>query len=274
MAVGPSAKTWSVPKSTKRLPTHGYVFGTCVTKSGGCVVAILAGRGEWLLQYFDSNGSLLRANPTRQTKNSKCYEVYHVQETPEGHIAAASRTSVTVWSKDGKLIFEHGKNMFKFAKMIAVRSSGEIVVSDTDDRSVNLISAAGQQITKLSCTFQCPVGVTVDSNDNIIVADWDGKIRIFDDCNEIIRTFGTKGDQQNEFDCPYGLAVDCEDNIIVADMWNNRISLFTFEGQFIRYLGYDTARPAYVSVSTRTDVNLKRLLFSDFTGASLIMFDY
>ena len=55
---------------------------------------------------------------------------------------------------------------------------GEIIVSDTDDKSVNLISAGGQQISKLSCTFQCPVGVTVDSNDNVIVADWDGKIRV------------------------------------------------------------------------------------------------
>ena len=99
-------------------------------------------------------------------------------------------------------------------------------------------------------------------------------MQIFDCENNLIRTFGNKGDSDNEFDCPYGLAVDCEDNIVVADMWNNRISLFTFEGQFIRFLGYDTARPAYVSVSTRTDQNLHRLVFSDFTGASLMVYDY
>jgi len=45
-------------------------------------------------------------------------------ETPNENIALASGTSVTVWSKEGKLLNEHGKNMFKFAKSVAVRSTG------------------------------------------------------------------------------------------------------------------------------------------------------
>lgn len=68
--------------------------------------------------------------------------------------------------------------------------------------------------------------------------------------------------------------MDCDGNIIVADMWNNRISLFSFEGQFIRYLGYDTARPAYVSVSTKNDFNLHRLVFTDFAGETLKVYEF
>ena len=68
--------------------------------------------------------------------------------------------------------------------------------------------------------------------------------------------------------------MDCEDNIIVADMWNNRISLFSFEGQFIRYLGYDTSRPAYVSVSTNNELNLNRMVFTDFSGETLKVYEF
>ena len=44
--------------------------------------------------------------------------------TPKTHVAVACKTSVTVWSKEGKLLMEHGKGMLKFAKWIAVRSTG------------------------------------------------------------------------------------------------------------------------------------------------------
>ena len=55
---------------------------------------------------------------------------------------------------------------------------GEIVVTDTDNKAVKVISAGGQQISKLEGEFTCPVGVAVDSNDNIIVSDWNDKISV------------------------------------------------------------------------------------------------
>ena len=55
---------------------------------------------------------------------------------------------------------------------------GEIVVTDTDNQSVKIISANGQQIYKLDSQFSCPVGVAVDSNDNVIVSDWNDNISV------------------------------------------------------------------------------------------------
>jgi len=57
-------------------------------------------------------------------------------------------------------------------------SLGEIIVTDTDNKAVKVISASGQQIYKLDAEFTCPVGVAVDSNDNIIVSDWNDKISV------------------------------------------------------------------------------------------------
>lgn len=51
-------------------------------------------------------------------------------------------------------------------------------MTDTDNKAVKIISAGGQQISKLAADFSCPVGVAVDSNDNIIVSDWKDKISV------------------------------------------------------------------------------------------------
>ena len=51
-------------------------------------------------------------------------------------------------------------------------------MTDTDNRAVKVISASGQQIYKLEGDFSCPVGVAVDSNDNVIVSDWSDKISV------------------------------------------------------------------------------------------------
>ena len=55
---------------------------------------------------------------------------------------------------------------------------GEIIVTDTDNKALKVISASGQQIYKLEAEFACPVGVAVDSNDNIIVSDWNDRISV------------------------------------------------------------------------------------------------
>ena len=57
---------------------------------------------------------------------------------------------------------------------------GELIVSDTDDDSVKVISASGQPTHKIPHTFKAPTGVAVDSHDNLVVADWNDKIRVRD----------------------------------------------------------------------------------------------
>nr|CAB3267246.1 E3 ubiquitin-protein ligase TRIM71 [Phallusia mammillata] len=275
---GPSVKTWLMPKSVKKLPTGGLVFGTHLGKSGLCYVSVITAKEERIIQTYDRNGVLVKSFHTRTTKAGKPFEPYQMCETPEGNIVIACGSCVTVWSKEGKLLNEHGRNMFKFAKSVAVRSTGEIIVTDTDNNAVKIISPNGQQISKLTGDFDCPVGVTVDSDDNIIVVDWKDRISIFDEENELVRSFGTKGGGDGELDLPYGISVDCENNLVIADMWNNRVSVYDREGNFLRHIVPDPEHairlPCSVSVSRHDNTEDYRLSVTNFGGTAVYVFTY
>ncbi|CAK8680880.1 unnamed protein product [Clavelina lepadiformis] len=275
---GPSARTWTVPKSVKKLNTGGNVFGVHIGKSGTCYVSVVTSKGDRLIQAFDRSGVMIKSFPARATKAGKPFEPYQIHETPEGHLAVASGNCVTVWTKEGKLVIEHGRNMFKFAKCLAVRSTGEIIVTDTDNDAVKVISASGQQIYQLEAKFKCPVGVAVDSNDHVIVADWTDQIKVFDENNELIQTFGKKGGRDGELDLPYGVAVDCEDNIVVADMWNHRLSVYSSDGTFLKHLASESDQsvrmPAHVSVASGTSAEDYRLAVTDFGANSVRLIAY
>ena len=47
-----------------------------------------------------------------------------------------------------------------------------MVVGDPDANMVKVLSCDGKCIFKIDYSFICPVGVAVDSDDNIIVSDW------------------------------------------------------------------------------------------------------
>lgn len=49
--------------------------------------------------------------------------------------------------------------------------------------------------------------------------------------------WGTKGTADGQFQGPFGLSIDSNDNIYVTDKNNNRIQIFTSDGQFITKFG-------------------------------------
>jgi len=102
--------------------------------------------------------------------------------------------------------------------------------------------------------------------------------KIFDENNELIKTFGTKGSKDGQVDLPYGVTVDCENNLVISDMWNNRVSLYTQDGQFLRNILPDTHShsvrlPAFVSV-TRGDNEDYRMAITNYLATSAYLFTY
>jgi DNA-binding beta-propeller fold protein YncE len=87
--------------------------------------------------------------------------------------------------------------------------------------------------------FEEPLGVTVDSGDNIYISDTgNNRIQKFDSDGNFILTFGSFGNGDGEFDSPSGVAVDSGDNIYVSDTGNNRIQKFNSNGEFILMWGF------------------------------------
>ena len=78
------------------------------------------------------------------------------------------------------------------------------------------------------CKFAHPRGITLDHQENILVADSQNhRIQVVTIEGEYLSGFGTVGDDIGSFNTPYDVAVDKEGNIIVADTKNHRLQVFS-----------------------------------------------
>lgn len=78
-----------------------------------------------------------------------------------------------------------------------------------------------------------PLGVTIDTNDNLWVADGRNYVLEFDSTGKYLQAVGAGGSQPGYFNMPRGIAFDTNGNIYVADAGNNRIQKFASNGQFL-----------------------------------------
>ncbi|KAI8506593.1 hypothetical protein Bbelb_160200 [Branchiostoma belcheri] len=85
-----------------------------------------------------------------------------------------------------------------------------------------------------------PTGITVDSEDSILVADSStAYIYVYGDNGQFLFKFAGKGTNDGQLSLPLGICTDSSRHIIVADSGNRRIELFTSRGEFIRHIATD-----------------------------------
>ena len=116
----------------------------------------------------------------------------------------------------------------------------QVLVYDADTlNSIRKIGTTGHnhELTTPG-DFAKPVGVAVDSEGNLYVADtMNNRIEIFDADGQFIKEFGKAGDGPGYFARPKGIAIDADDHIWVADGMQDRVQVFNKEGQLLTYLG-------------------------------------
>ena len=87
--------------------------------------------------------------------------------------------------------------------------------------------------------------IAVDSKQRVLVADSGNHcIKAFDsNSGAFLAKFGARGVADGCLDWPKGICVDANDNVIVTDMYNNRVSMFSPDGQFVKHLVTDITNP-------------------------------
>ena len=137
---------------------------------------------------------------------------------------------------------------------VAVDSSGNVYVADTDNHRIRKITLKGVVSTLAGSTagynpedaigteaqFSNPFGVAVDSDGNVYVADTDNhRIRKITSAR-VVSTLAGDGTTA-QFSFPAGVAVDSDNNVYVADSGNHRIRKITSTGGISTLAGNGSA---------------------------------
>jgi sugar lactone lactonase YvrE len=154
-----------------------------------------------------------------------------------------------------------------------------VLVYDADP-PFKLIRKLGKPGTEHTSTapgeFAKPVGVAVDQDGNVFVADtWNNRIEEFDADGAFIRTFGEAGDGPGYFARPKGISIDGDGHIWVADAMQDRVQVFTPEGRLLIYMGEHGLLPGQFESLTNVMVDKNnRVLTTELYSGRLQVFRY
>lgn len=119
------------------------------------------------------------------------------------------------------LAFDSQNNLF------ALSTDNKILKYSNIGKFLNFYGSRGTDEGR----FNNPLSITIDSRNNIYVADTDNhRIQQFDSNGNFILSFGTQGNGIGQFEQPVSLAIDTADNLYIVDKKNNDVQKFKLYG--------------------------------------------
>ena len=85
--------------------------------------------------------------------------------------------------------------------------------------------------------FSFPVGIALDSQDNVFVSDGNPRIEKFDTTGDYLSKLGSFGIEEGLFNSPQDVVSDNSGNIIVIDTNKNLVQKFDSAGNFLFSFG-------------------------------------
>ncbi len=130
-------------------------------------------------------------------------------------------------------------------------ASGNLYVIDSATKKLQKFDAQGNFVTSIDIRDNAanpgeqsqPWGVAVGPDGHVVVADTFGwRVRVFDRDLKLVSTFGQPPDTSRApgpFDLfgPRDAVVDASGQVWVTDTGNDRVQVFTLDGQFVRTVG-------------------------------------
>ncbi len=153
---------------------------------------------------------------------------------------SSKKKLVKVFSDTGDVYSSWGQELKWQPKGLAFSNKGQLLVTDfqKSDRRVGIYTIDGRELRTFgSRQFACPLYLTMDMFDRIIVSDRDDNcIRLYDDRGNALSRIGREGTEPGCLLRPRGVCTDSRGNIIVCDSGNRRISVFSNTGKYIQDL--------------------------------------
>lgn len=141
------------------------------------------------------------------------------------------------------------------ASGIAIKSNGEIYISDGDNMRINVYSTTGQFIREITTfgaglSFSYNMEIHFATNGNLYVLDDFGTIRVFDSSDAYIGSYSNPGVGDGQFTNARDIAVDTNGDVYVADYSSSRIQVFDSNWNFLRqFNGGALDRPRSIALT-------------------------
>ena len=183
------------------------------------------------------------------------------------HEDTSLQSKISVFTPRGYFFMGIGAEFLTNPCSVSVKNDGQIIVCDSGDRSVKLLSPDG---TKLLKSFKAKDGdaspwFAVHDQKRYFVSYRIGQsVKVFKEDGVYLHDIG-------KFGAPAGLAIDKFSNLIACDSDAKSVKVFTLNGEFFTSLpaGKYLECPCSVVVSNNGDV-----LLTDLTNGLIFTFHY
>ena len=181
------------------------------------------------------------------------------------HEDTSLQSKISVFTPRGYFVMGIGAEFLTNPCSVSVKNDGQIIVCDSGDRSVKLLSPDG---TKLLKSFKAkdadtsPWFAVHDQKKYFVSYRIGQSVKVFNEDGVYLHDIG-------KFGAPAGLAIDKFSNLIVCDSDAKSVKVFTLNGEFVTSLpaGKYLECPCSVVVSNNGDV-----LLTDLTTGLIFTF--
>jgi peptidylglycine monooxygenase len=218
---------------------------------------IVVGSGEFKYEVVSPFGEV--------SENLEIDRVSHVSVDSKDNVYFFQRIEppIVVVDSEGKMVDSWGEDYLVDGHGIFITSKDEVFVVARGVHEVLKFDARGELLLRIGergnpswqAPFNHPTDVAVSREGDIYVTDGYGNacVHKFSPDGEHILTWGEPGSGPGEFHTPHGVWVDDLERVYVVDRDNNRVQIFTSDGEYIEEWG-DFFHPMDIYFDSRDNV--------------------
>jgi hypothetical protein len=179
---------------------------------------------------------------------------------------------IIVYGRDGRFLKSWGEGLFTLRTHgITIGPDDMVYCTDDADHTVRKFTPDGELLLTLGSSgqpsntgyvhgdlasithggppFNRPTNLAVAPSGDLYVSDGYGNARVhrFSASGELIQSWGEPGTDPGQFNLPHGIWVHADGRVLVADRENDRIQIFSPDGEFLD-MWTDIQRPTQIFV--------------------------